>query len=77
VKGYKETAETLAIAWATLAIIPGLDFIDFPVILFFSKALNLTYAQFAGMYYICAFLVLILLAPKKLKTIYYKIKRYF
>ena len=76
-KDWKETIETLAVAWALMTITPFFDIVDIPVILFFSKALNLTYAQFAGMYYIVAILVLVLLAPKKLKTIYYKIKRYF
>jgi len=73
----KETLETIAVAWASLALIPFADFIDIPVILLFSNLLNLTYAQMAGIYYISAFLVLILLAPKKLKVIYNKIKRWF
>ena len=76
-KDYKEILEHAAVIWASLALIPGVDFIDFPVILLFSKLLGLSYAQFAIIYYILALFVLILLAPRKLKTIYEKIKRWF
>ena len=76
-RDWKEWIEHIAIIWAVMAITPFFDIVDIPVILFLSKLLGLTYIQVAGMYYIIAFLVLVLLAPKKLKTIYYKIRRWF
>ena len=77
VKDYKEIMEHALILWATIALIPGIDFIDFPIILLFSKLLNLSYAQFAIIYYILAFFTIIVLAPKKLKKIWEKIRRLF
>ena len=76
-KDWKETLEHLAVIWASLALIPGIDIQDIFLISVLKGLFNITYAQMAGMYYIIAFLVLVLLAPKKLKTIYYKIRRWF
>ena len=76
VKDYKEILEHAAVIWATIALIPGVDFIDIPVILLFSSLLGLSYVQFAIIYYTLALFVLILLAPRKLQKIYEKIKRF-
>jgi len=76
VKDWKETIENIVVAWAVMAITPFFDVVDIPVIFFFSKLLNLTYAQVWVMYMVIAVLVLIFLAPKKLKIIYYKIRRW-
>ena len=76
-RDYKEILEHAAVIWASLALIPGVDFIDFPVILLFSSLLGLSYAQFAILYYTLAVFTLIVLAPRKLKKIWEKIKRWF
>jgi len=76
-KDYKEILEHAAVIWASLALIPGVDFVDFPVILLFSNLLGLSYAQFAILYYTLAVFTLIVLAPRKLKKIWEKIKRWF
>jgi len=75
-KDYKETIESVAVAWAVMVIFP-LDIIDFPIILFLKELFGISYVQMAVMYHLLAVITLIILAPAKLKKGYYKLKKYF
>ena len=74
-KDIKGIVESLGVAWATMAIIPGLDLLDFPIIFFIKGLLGVSYVQVAVVYYGIAVIVLIFLAPKKLKRIYNQIRK--
>lgn len=76
-KDWKETISNLAVIWATIALIPGFDIQDIFLISFLKGLFGITYAQMSGIYYILALIVLIILAPEKIKKWYYKIKRWF
>ena len=76
-KDIKALIESVAVAWATLAIIPGMDVIDFPVIILLKNILGASYIQVAVVYYGIAIFVLYKLAPKKFKKLYNQIRRYF
>jgi len=74
-KDYKEIIEDGAVIWAGMAIIPGLDIFDLFLIPLLKNILSLAYSQVFIMYYLTAVLVLIILAPEKLKRLYKKIRK--
>jgi len=77
VKDYKEILEHAAVIWASLAITPFIDVQDIFLISLLKDLFGVSYVLMALIYYVTAILVLIFLAPKKLKKIWEKIKRWF
>ena len=76
-KDWKYWAEHIAVIWALAAITPFVDIQDIFLISLLSGLIGIPYVQIAVLYYTLAVFTLIVLAPRKLKKIYEKIKRWF
>jgi len=77
VKDYKEIIEHAAVIWALAAITPFIDIQDIFLISLLKDLFGISYALMAVIYFGTAIAVLVLLAPQKIKKLYYKIKKYF